>query len=67
MNGPDITKAVLIVNLVALILYDIAVLWGWGLSSTISVVAYDIAREHPLVAVGVGLVIGHVFFPLASR
>lgn len=67
MSGPDLTRLILVVNIIGLAIYDVAALWWWGPPATISVVAYETSRSHPLLPLVVGLLLGHLFFPLYSK
>lgn len=67
MTGVDITRLVLLVNAVFLLLYDLFAVWYWGFPSTISVVLYDAVRVRPIIALIIGIVMGHIFFPLYDK
>jgi hypothetical protein len=58
------TQTLLIVNAACLILYTVAARVLGGNAATVSAVAQDAIFRHPEVALMVGLVIGHIVWPV---
>lgn len=61
------TQAVLAFVVVALSGYDLFVYRTAGVDATISAVSLDFAREWPIAAVAIGVVVGHLFWPQTKR
>lgn len=47
----------------AVICFDLLVGFRWGADSTISRQMLVVAKQYPILAVGVGVLMGHVFWP----
>lgn len=58
----EITKIVLIILIFIIAIYDGCLMYKYGREPTISNTIYLISKEWPIVPVGVGMVIGHVFW-----
>lgn len=53
------TQIVLAAVAVLLLIYDVIIgLWA-GREATISCVLHDAAQHHPIIAVAIGIVVGH--------
>jgi hypothetical protein len=61
--GSGITKAVVLTSLAILIVYDIAIYAAYGAGATISRVTLSWSQDIPIILVGVGVLIGHLFWP----
>ncbi len=59
-----VTGTILVVNLVLLALYDLIVRVWCGSDATISVVLGDFCRREPIVACGIGVLVGHVMWSI---
>ncbi len=44
--------------------YDFFAIARYGRDATISLVLLDVSRDYPIIPCGLGLVAGHVFWPL---
>lgn len=59
---PEVTKYVIGAAVVGLSLYDVAVGSIWGREMTISVVINEWAKNVPMIAVLIGVLVGHWFW-----
>jgi hypothetical protein len=57
-----ITKSVIYGAIVGLLIYDIYAAMT-GIENTISRVLLSEAKDYPVVAFGIGFVMGHIFWP----
>lgn len=57
------TAAILIVAIIVLVAWDIYVAANGVKGDTISEIALDFARRHPVIPFAVGIVCGHLFWP----
>ena len=64
MTPRHITQAVLLTALLLLGAYDLFAFLRWGRENTISVVLYETAQQFPVIAFGLGVLAGHVFWPI---
>ena len=64
MTPRHITQAVLLTALLLLGGYDLFAYFLWGRENTISVVLYETAQQFPILAFGLGLLSGHLFWPI---
>lgn len=67
MNVQDarwLTTAVIVATALWLIAYDIVIIALFGREASVSLVVYDLARAHPIIACALGVLIGHWLFPL---
>ncbi len=63
MQWRSATEYLIVINVIILALYDAAArLWG-GNEATLSFVLQDAAYRWPMIALAVGLLCGHVFWP----
>lgn len=62
MDWPLTTRCVLLGVTILLVGYDLAALWFGGRDGTISVVLYDFCKEHPIAALALGIILGHIFW-----
>ncbi len=62
MDWPATTKFVLLAFIVLLVAYDFVAFWCGGKDGTISNVAYECLRDHPILAIAIGAVIGHIWW-----
>ena len=58
----QVTATVLVVNFIALVLYNVAVRVYCGECATISVVLSSAVYRWPIIGVGIGILIGHWFW-----
>lgn len=62
-----ITVAVILAVVLALVLYDVWALYRFGVDATISAITLRAAMAHPVVALAVGVVCGHLFWPQSTK
>lgn len=67
MPSRDVTGWILVATVGALALYDVAVAANKQRGDTISEVLLDTARDHPVVPFALGVTIGHLFWPQATK
>lgn len=57
-----LTRAVLVLVVVLLVLYDVILIWAtYSDAASISMVVCEVAKEWPIICVGAGLCCGHLF------
>lgn len=61
------TKAIVLAVIGLIIVYDIIAYWTMGVKATVSRITLAWAQDIPIVAVGVGVVIGHLFWPQPNK
>jgi len=66
MTGPALTRLVLTAVVTGLALYDVAIIRACGPPASLSCVIHGFCRQHPFAALALGVLIGHVFWPLAE-
>jgi hypothetical protein len=67
MDFLNITKFLVIFAFCTIFIWDVAVmLFAKDLSATISYAIYTISCEHPIISFAIGVLCGHVFWPLKS-
>lgn len=64
MTPRQVTQVVLLITFMVLGAYDLWAFYRWGRPYTLSVVIYESARANPIVAFGLGVLIGHLFWPV---
>ena len=62
MTAPDVTRYVIIINVVLLALFDVYQRLVHGSDATLSVVLCEAAHDHPVIAYVVGFLSAHVFW-----
>jgi hypothetical protein len=62
MASRVVTEVILVGTIVSLIAWDIYAAIAPPKGDTISEVIWSVAREHPIVAFGCGLLMGHLFW-----
>ena len=63
-RGVTITKALLVIGILLIAVYDVIALFTWGVEATISRVAgVEASFDAPTIPFGVGFVCGHLFWP----
>ncbi len=67
MTGPDLTRLVLTAVVAGLAVYDVVIIRACGPPASLSFVIHDFARQHPMAALALGVLVGHVFWPLVER
>ena len=60
------TEWVVIVAVVGLVLYDLVAMVRSGPDATISVIVHEFSKNNPIVPLAVGIVIGHIFWPVGG-
>jgi hypothetical protein len=60
------TAGLCLVTLIALLLWDVFAMVRSGPEATISVVVHDFASRNPIVPLFVGIVVGHIFWPVGG-
>lgn len=66
MSWKTYTAGVLIAAAVVLIIWDVIVAIRGGNTATISQVLYHAAQAEPVIALALGIVLGHLFWPQAK-
>ena len=66
MTPRDVTSLVILGTTVLLGLYDVLMGVKYGPEATISIVMYDLARRYPIVPFMLGVLAGHIFWPMAA-
>jgi hypothetical protein len=64
VDGPTVTRLVLLMTLVALLAYDLFAVYRFGYEGTISLVVFTMAKSFPIIPFLAGVVVGHLFFPI---
>ena len=68
MDFLNVTKFLVILAFCTIFIWDVAVMFfAKDLSATISFSIYTISREHPIIPFAIGVLCGHVFWPLNSN
>jgi hypothetical protein len=60
----DITRYGILALMAITITYDLIAGTGWGSEVTVSRVLYRFSVDHPIIAFGLGIIAGHIFWPL---
>ncbi len=63
----SLTAWIIIATVIILILYDIYAVIKWGPKGTLSAIAYYASKEHPMIPLWSGILIGHLFIPPPSH
>jgi hypothetical protein len=58
------TKVLMLAAAIALGAYDVWALWQHGRAATLSVVLLEVSQRYPILPFGLGLLAGHVFWPV---
>lgn len=66
MTGKALTKLIVLAVIAILIVYDIAIYAFSGVDATISRVALSWSQDIPIVLIGIGVLLGHLFWPQLS-
>ena len=67
MDFLNVTKALIIIVFCAIFIWDMAVMFfAKDLSATISFAIHTLSCEHPIIAFAIGVLCGHVFWPLGG-
>ena len=67
MEWLNITKFLIILVFCCIFIWDLTVMFFCkDLTVTISHALYTISREHPIIPFSLGVLTGHVFWPLTS-
>ena len=62
--GVKYTQIFFLVTLLLIAVYDVIALFAWGVDATISrVVGVEASFDAPTIPFGVGIVMGHLFWP----
>ena len=62
--GVKYTQIFFLVTLLLIAAYDVIALFAWGVDATISrVVGVEASFDAPTIPFGVGIVMGHLFWP----
>lgn len=56
------TRLLLLIDVLLLVAWDILAIRNGGREASISQVAFEFAKDHPMLAVAVGAVVGHIFW-----
>lgn len=63
-RGVAYTKAFMVIGVLLIAVYDMIALFTWGVDATISrVVGVNASFDAPTIPFGVGVVMGHLFWP----
>ena len=60
----NITQAFIIALIAVIAAFDAGVVYVWGQEQSISRHLYNISVAYPIVPFAVGVVVGHVFWPV---
>jgi len=67
MHLLNVTKFLVILVFCTIFIWDVAVMFfAKDLNATISYAIYAISCEHPIISFAIGVLCGHVFWPLKS-
>ena len=67
MDWLYVTKFLLILVFIVIFVWDsIIMFFAADLNATISFAIYTISRQHPIIPFTIGVLCGHVFWPLGS-
>lgn len=66
LHWKTMTAIVLVATAVVLVSYDVAAEVKGGNAATISQVLYHFAQSEPILAVALGILVGHLFWPQAK-
>ena len=67
MDFLNVTKFLIILVFCTIFIWDVAVMFfAKDLNATISYAIYTISCEHPIISFTIGVLCGHVFWPLKS-
>ena len=64
IDGPTVTRMVLLMTLIGLLGYDLFAVYQFGYDGTISLVVFTMAKAYPIIPFLAGVVVGHLFFPI---
>jgi len=65
MDFLNVTKFLIILVFVVIFVWDVAVMFfAKDLSATVSFAIHTLSCEHPIIAFAIGVLCGHVFWPL---
>lgn len=67
MNAPEVTWMFIRVITVICILYDLFMIFMYGVDASISHVLAKKSTEHPSIIFAGGLLCGHLFLPLFGK
>ncbi len=59
-----ITELFIVAVVVTCVVFNLVMRMAFGPDATISVVLQDSASKYPVIAAAVGLLVGHVFWPV---
>jgi len=59
-----VTKLVILFTVLILVLFDIWATWWYGPERSISVITYELCCQYPIIAFGLGLIVGHILWPV---
>ncbi len=66
MEAGAVTRYVILFATIGLVGYNIFVGLRFGPEATISVQMYELSRQFPIIPLAFGVVIGHIWWPLAT-
>ncbi len=65
MDFLNITKLLIVLTFCLILIWDIAVMAiANDVNATISIVLYNLSKQHPMIPFTIGVLCGHVFWPL---
>ena len=68
MDWLNVTKFLVILAFIVIFVWDsIVMFFAKDLDATISFSIYTISRQHPIIPFAIGVLCGHVFWPLSSN
>ena len=63
----NVTKFLIILVFIVIFIWDsIVMFFAADLNATISFAIYTISRQHPIIPFTIGVLCGHVFWPLSG-
>lgn len=65
MEFINLTKLLIVLAFCLVLIWDIAVMiFSNNVNATISIVLYTLSKNHPMIPFIIGVLCGHVFWPL---
>ena len=65
MDFINVTKVLIIISFCLVLIWDLAVMvMSHNVNATISIVLYTLSKQHPMIPFIIGVLCGHVSWPL---
>lgn len=62
----SITRWFILLVIVGVTIFDIVALLVGGIDATISVTMYNLSRQYPIIPFALGVIAGHLFWPVVT-